>query len=76
MEAVDKVAGGRRWCGQPLNNLAKKNMSRYRALRLNDGILKSESLQMGNYIVELYAGLKPEYIIIALVYLCTFLDTQ
>jgi hypothetical protein len=30
---------------------------------------------MGNYIVELYAGLKPEYIIIALLYLCTFLDT-
>jgi hypothetical protein len=51
-------------------------MSRYRALRLNDGILESESLQMGNYIVDLYAGLKPEYIIIALVYLCTFLDTQ
>jgi hypothetical protein len=75
MEAVDKVARGRRWCGQSLNNL-EKNMSRYQGLRLNDGILESESLQMGNYIVELYAGLKPEYIIIALVYLCAFLDTQ
>jgi hypothetical protein len=51
-------------------------MSRNRALRLNDGILESKSLQLGNYIVELYASLKPEYIIIALVYLCTFLDTQ
>jgi hypothetical protein len=51
-------------------------MSRYRALSLNDGIPESESLQMENYIVELYAGLEPKYIIIALVYLCTFLDTQ
>jgi hypothetical protein len=52
MGAVEKVAGGRRWCVQPLNNLAKRNMSRYRAVRLNDGILKSESLQMGNYMAD------------------------
>jgi hypothetical protein len=50
--AVEKVAGGRQWCVQPLNNLAKKNMSRYRAVRLNDGILESESLQMSNYMAE------------------------